>query len=235
VAVRAITPADLDWMVERLARRRRALTDYAPVYWRRAPDAEPRHRAFLGFLLGEGGAIGVRTRDGFLLAQPRDLGWLVDDAVVPADRWASDGVRLWESLREDLDGSVRWVCPVPETPRRDFVAGLGLDLVESWWHRDVIGAPSAVVADVPADGVADVVGAAARLVLPPPIYSPGGPVLFLTDVQDPAAALGAALHEARSLGSPVVVVSQPADDEALVGALEAHDFRRHCDFLEGWV
>ena len=82
-------------------------------------------------------------------------------------------------------------------------------------------------------GVVRVVGAAARLVPAPPVYEPGGPILFLTDVQEPQAALVDAVRRASMLGSPVVVVSQPSGDGSVAKKLEAHGFRRHCDFLDG--
>jgi hypothetical protein len=228
MATSRIGPDDLDWIVERLAARRSALTPHAPVYWRPAPDSEARHREYLQLLLGDGGAIGFRTSTGLILAQPRGPGWLVDDATVADGHWPSDGAQLWEALRPELHGPTRWVCPVPEGSRREFIESQDFVLAESWWHRDVTGELSTIAPD----RAVSVDGASARLVSAPPVYSPGGPVLFLTDVRDPALALEEGVIQARSLGSPVVVVSQPPEAGALVGELEAHGFTRHCDFME---
>lgn len=229
-----MTPVDVDWIVYCLAPRRQALAAYAPVYWHPASDADLRHREFLAFLLDDGDALGVRTNDSFMLAQRRGDGWMVDDAVVAGDDWESEGALLWEALCGALTGPVRWVCPVPERSRREFAERCGFEVGESWWHREVIG----YVVPSPSDAGSDVinlVGASARLVSAPPIYSPGGPILFLTDVRDPETVLGEALDGAPGLGSPVVVVAQPAHDLALARQLLTHDFTRHCDFLDGLV
>jgi hypothetical protein len=226
--VSRIAPVDVDWIVHRLAVRRRALRPHAPVYWRPAADAASRHRDYLRFLLGDGGAIGFRTSSDLILAQPSGPGWLVDDAAVDEDRWSIEGAELWGAIRQELHGYTRWVCPVPEVARREFVLSHDFKLTESWWHRDVTGELSVVQADA----LVDVSGASARLVAAPPVYSPGGPILFLTHPADPALALQEALSKAPSLGSPVVVVSQPPEDSALAAALEARGFTRHCDFME---
>jgi hypothetical protein len=218
----------MDWVVERLAARRTALASHAPVYWRPAPDAEARHRAYLELLLEDGGAIGFRTATGLVLAQPRGPGWLVDDAAVEDDRWSSDGAELWAALRPELQGPTQWVCPVPETSRRELVESLGFVLAESWWHRDVVG--DLLTAET--DHAVSVDGASARLVQAPPVYSPGGPILFLDDVRDPTLALEQAVSEAPMLGSPVVVVSQPPGNAVLVEQLQARGFQRHCDFMD---
>lgn len=55
------TLADLDWIVALLARRRRPLVSYAPIFWRPAPDASTHHRAYLEYLLVDGGAHAYRT------------------------------------------------------------------------------------------------------------------------------------------------------------------------------
>src|SRR4051794_26899615 len=164
VVVRRIGPHDLDWMVERLSHRRRALTPHAAVLWRPAPDAEERHSGYLRLLLDEGGAIGFRTTANLILAQRRGAGWMVDDVAVADRDWQTDGAELWDALRDELAGSVRWVCPVPESGSREFAESRGFELAESWWHRDVIGELSTRRADV----AVDVDGATAQLVHAPP-------------------------------------------------------------------
>lgn len=78
-------------------------------------------------------------------------------------------------------------------------------------------------------------GANAQLVTAPRIYDPGGPVLYLTDVHDPASALAVAPQEATELGCPVIVVDQPSDDRALAHAVHGDGYQRHCDYLDGPV
>jgi hypothetical protein len=82
---------------------------------------------------------------------------------------------------------------------------------------------------------AKVHGATAEYVQAPPDYDPGGEILFLRQVTDPAPALASAQHKAAAQGNPLVVVSQQVGDEALVEALGAAGFRRHCDFVTGRV
>jgi hypothetical protein len=52
---------------------------------------------------------------------------------------------------------------------------------------------------------------------------------------DAARALASAQHKAAARRNPLVVVSQMVGDAALVAALEAAGFRRHCDFVQGRV
>ncbi len=80
-----------------------------------------------------------------------------------------------------------------------------------------------------------VAGASARLVQAPPVYAPGGPVLFLADVSRADEALPAAISQAPGLGSPVIVVSQSPADLGLAAELTETGFTRHCDFLDGTI
>jgi len=85
----------------------------------------------------------------------------------------------------------------------------------------------------PAGSSPRVEGATAALVPALRICDPGGPVLFLTDITDPARALAAACAEAERLGSPVVVADQPHGGTRLAGPLRDAGYGRHCDFYEG--
>jgi hypothetical protein len=231
MSVDRLLPEDVDWIVERLAERRQELVTHAPAYWRPASDAEHRHRVFIEALLGDGGAVGLRSHDELMLAQPRGSGWLVDDAAVAEDKWETDGSDLWAALLDAVSGPMRWVCPVPEPERRAFVATRGFELAESWWHRDV----DVPLAALDAPGQVAVVGASARLVQAPPVYAPGGPILFLTDVSGADEALVDAVSQAPHLGAPVIVVSQAPADSDLGAELTLAGFKRHCDFLESTV
>jgi hypothetical protein len=230
VMARRIVAEDLDWLVERLARRRGALAPHAPVYWRPAADATRVHRRYLAYVLSEGGGVGFRVGESLLIAVPgRDDRWIIDDAVVPDDEWGSTGQLLWEAFGSEIEGGlVRFVCPVPEPGRAGFARAQGLQRHTSWWHQTV--EPTRP----PAEGREPrVEGATASLVPAPPVYDPGGPVLFLTAIQEFARVLPAARAEARRLGCPLVVADQPHRDTGLASALRQAGYRRHCDFFHG--
>ncbi|MEU3270985.1 hypothetical protein ABZ639_09055 [Saccharomonospora sp. NPDC006951] len=226
--MRDLTPADLDWAVGTLRRYRDDLVPGAPLLWRPAADADEQHRAFLAHLIGDGGGRGFRTSGALLIASPSPHGWVVDDAAVPADSWATTGRALWAALAATAEGeTVRFVCPVPDTERRRFADSLGLTLTTSWWHKEIPGGPEHD------EHTPHIEGAEARLVPAPPIYAPGGPVLFLTGVTEPAAAVADA--RAAECGAALVVVDQPPGDPSLSAALAEAGYRRHCDFLEGRI
>lgn len=222
---------DLDWAVEQLARRRARLAPHAPLYWRPARDAEATHRRFLDSALG-GGGIGFRTDDALMIATPgRSRGWTLDDVVVDDGDWDDTGTQLWDALRRDIAGSsIRFVCPTPEPGRARFAREQGLCSQASWWQLVVERVRA------PLDGPdPQVDGATSALVPAPPIYDPGGAILFLTGVTDPYRALPSAEAQAQRLGSPIIVVEQPASDTELASRLDEAHFYRHCDFFTGTV
>lgn len=231
MSVRTLTLNDLDWAVDRLAERRAGLVPHAPVLWHSAANAPEAHQRYLSYLLTNGRGQGYRSDTGLLIAAPNPSGWTVDDMVVPRAEWATTGQDLWHAFAAtSLGSSVRFVCPVPEPERAAFARLQGLLLTTSWWHRNISPFTSAVVERSP-----QVLGARAQLVAAPQVYNPGGPVLYLTDVRDPARALANAERETTQLGCPVVVVDQPCDEPALVDALRDNGYQRHCDFLDGPV
>ncbi|WP_256838932.1 hypothetical protein [Ornithinimicrobium faecis] len=226
------TSADLDWIVSVLARRREPLVEYAPIFWRAAPDAGASHRAFIESLLTEGGARAFRTSASVLIAAPRGDGWLVDDAFVEGKHWAcGDGRDLWAAFAADCHGSrVRFVCPTYEHDRADYARAVGLAVAESWWLLELPnsggGEPGVNVPLPGADAVT--VGA-------PPVYAPPGPVLFLPAPDDVDAALSVAVAKAPELGCAAIVVNQRAGDHDLANSLTSYGFRRHCDYYTGLV
>ena len=225
MAATAVTPDDLDWLVGALRRRREALVPHAPVFWRPAPNADARHRAYLHHLLTEGGARAWRTSTSVLVAARRSAGWLVDDLHVDG---ASDAVDLWNAFASSCGGDdVRLVAPAYERERTAQAVAAGLEVVESWWLLELAsggGEPGVS---------ADLTGADAVTVAAPPVYAPPGPMLVLSDVTD-GAALPAAVAQAPALGCAGVVVAQKVGD-AFGPALAGLGFRRHCDFFEGVV
>ena len=230
MTARRLTGADLNWAVERLAERRARLVPFAPRYWRPAPDAARVHRRFLGHVLNNGG-IGYRTQDALMIAAPQhDAGWIIDDAVVQDSDWDAAGRLLWDAIAAVIaDQQVRFVCPTPEPARARFAGDRGLRLSTSWWHQDLEYLPESTAE--PSDPRVD--GATATVVPAPPIYDPGGPVLFLTNILDPAQALQSARSEATRLNIPILVVEQPNPDRGVAAHLQAEGFHHHCDFFTG--
>lgn len=164
-----------------------------------------------------------------LIATQARRGWVVDDAAVPDGDWDVTGRSLWDAFAtHDACQHVRFVCPTPEPERRRFAESVGLRLTESWWHLEV----PAVMEPGPGQSP-QVVAAAARTVPAPPVYDPGGPILFVQHISNVAAALPSAREQAERLGCPLVVVAQPHDAVELAPDLAAAGFRRHCDFFEG--
>ncbi|RYB91439.1 hypothetical protein EUA06_08930 [Nocardioides glacieisoli] len=225
MAATAVTPDDLDWLVAVLRRRREALVPHAPVFWRPAPDADARHRAYLHHLLTEGGARAWRTSTSALVAARRGGGWLVDDVHVEG---ASDAVDLWNAFASSCGGDdVRFVAPAYERERAARAVAAGLSVAETWWLLELAsggGEPGASV---------ELAGADAVTVAAPPVYAPPGPMLFVSAVTD-GVALAAAVGQAPALGCAGVVVNQKVGD-AFGPALAGLGFRRHCDFFEGVI
>ena len=203
--------------------------DLAPVFWRPSADASTRHRAFLDHLLTEAGAHGFRTDAAVLIAAPRVQGWLVDDMHVPGPDWSgADGGALWNALDGVAHGApVRFVCPVPEKSRADFAQAAGLTVAETWWLRELPDGPGGGEAGVEVD----LSGTAAVTVAAPPVYDPGGPVLFIPALADATTGLSAAVSSAPDLGCRAIVVSQVAGDVAVAQTLSKARFRRHLRLL----
>jgi hypothetical protein len=232
---RRLTRADLDWVVDLAAARRERLVPFAPRFWRRAPDARAVHREFLGGLIDSTDGPAIRTDHGFLFGIPQDGRIVVDDLALPPEAsWAVEGDALLRRAAEA--GPLRVVCPVPEESRRAAVIALGLEVVESWWHRDLersadrVGESSEPEAPG-ADARLSVEGAEGRLVTAPPVYAPGGPVLLATSVPS-STALEALERLAARRGAPVAVVSLSPADRAGAQLLSAAGYRRTTDFFE---
>ena len=218
--------ADVDWAVGVLAGRRRRLVSFAPVLWRPAVDAERAHASYLRWVL-ENGGLGFRTEAALLVAVPGPDASVVDDAAVPDGTWSTVGAALWAALEARAPGEpVRFVCPVPDAERTAFATRSGLARAESWWHRDVPGHGAA------SEAPPHLPGAAVSVVPAPPVYDPGGPVLFVEDVTDEGCLVRAPAEAAR-LGCPLVVVGQPVTSTSLAAALSGGGYRRHCDFHTG--
>jgi len=220
--VRPLELTDLDWILDLSARRRERLARSAPTFFRPALEARSRHREFLRHQLRDHGVVSLRTDRGFVVAAPRDRLLDVDDLVLEDDAlWSHDGAALLRAVNGS--GDLRFTCPVPESARRRAARDLGMELAESWWHRDLVAAPATPAGEA----VLDLPGAAGRLVAAPPVYDPGGPVLLVSAVDD-SSALAAIEAAAAARGAVVSVVTrtpaQPTDLLAATGYARTTDF-----------
>lgn len=164
-----------------------------------------------------------------LVAAPRREGWLIDDAYVPHWSMNSSGKELWNAFATDAAGqTVRFVCPVYEPERIVYAMAAGLTIQETWWLKELSSTGGGAGAKV------DLPGAEAITVGAPPVYAPGGPMLFLPAPQDAKTAVPAALEKAVELGC-AGVVNQMAGDDDLAMVLTQTGLRRHCDYVTGVV
>jgi hypothetical protein len=206
-----LTIIDLPWVLKLAKSRRALLAPRAPRFWRPSQDADERHSEWLRHLIESVETLSIRTETGFLFGENLSgVQTIVDDmAMESPDAWMTDGVELLRAA-EALGRPLRFVCPLFERERAQAAKALGLDLVETWWHLDLpaSGAPSLGSEDVSCDG------GVGRLVVAPPIYDPGGPVLMVTRA-DHERALALVEEKAARAGATVSVVSQlPTDGSA---------------------
>jgi hypothetical protein len=154
---------------------------------------------------------------------------VVDDMAMERDVfWPLDGEELLRAAGQV--GRLRFVCPVPELLRASAATAVGLSVAESWWHRDLMQVSSDLPHEVELGVRVD--GAVGCLVAAPPVYAPGGPVLLVTSLTDPAA-LRVIEDEAARRGAPVSVVSQKPDDQELAELLRFAGYKRTTEFYEG--
>lgn len=218
--VRPLTHDDLDWVVGLTRTRRERLVPHAPRFWRPAPDAAERHRAFLTHQIADADAVTLRTEHGYLVAVGRADRLVVDDMVVdPPEHWATEGVRLLECAGSH--GALRFVVPAVERERMDAALDLGLEPAEVWWHRDL--EPATGLNVVVQEPTISIEGASGQLVPSPPVYDPGGPVLLVTSV-DSVDALARIQQSAARRGATVAVVSQDPSDSASAALLTESGF-----------
>jgi hypothetical protein len=160
---------------------------------------------------------------------PRPDALVVDDMALERDvYWPLDGEKLLRVA--GLVGPLRFVCPVPELLRASAATAVGLSVAELWWHRDLMQVSSDLPQEVELEVRVD--GAIGCLVAAPPVYAPGGPVLLVRSLTDPAA-LRVIEEEAARRGAPVSVVSQRPHDQELAALLRSAGYKRTTEFYEG--
>ncbi|TDE09687.1 hypothetical protein [Jiangella asiatica] len=172
----------------------------------------------------------MRTDHGFLVGLPEHGHIVVDDMVLDDDGlWGSDGETLLRHAARS--GVLRVVCPVPEPERRRTVAGLGLSVAETWWHKDLDGVHAPRERGGAGERL-DVDSAEAILVCAPPVYAPGGPVVMVRSAPS-TSALRAVEQEATRRGCVVAVASAKPGIGPPPDMLEASGYTMTTEFFEG--
>ena len=170
--VREMNAADFDWAADLMDRRRQQYAQYSPVFWRPAKDVAAGHADFLRATCARPGAVALRTDGGFAMSTGNDGRCFVDDfAVEDADLWATEGRELllavWAAARSDDQRTLRAVTARRDEPKRDLLAGLGLEVAARWWIKEL-----EPTGDATTWGPVTL-GAATALIMPaPPVYDP---------------------------------------------------------------
>lgn len=214
---REMTADDAAWAAGLMERRRQVYAGYSPVFWRPRPGITGLHARFLGRQVASPGYVALRTGHGFLIGQRRGQEGFVDDfAVDEPARWDDDGAALlaaaWRRWEPDGVEAVRVVTAHADHDKCAMLAGVSLELTEQWWVRELepAGETSPAGPVSPAGSVSPAKpvtgsGFAARLVVAPPVYDPGGPVLDVSDLADDAD-LAVVEREAAGLGAVLLVL-----------------------------
>ncbi len=145
---------DVPAMVELAGQRRLLLEQFAPRFWRRAPDAPRRTSRYLRFLLLTGRAtLFVAEEHGRLVGMlnarrvaappvydPGGASLLIDDFFVTDPQlWPSAGAMLLDAAarRGRELGAVQLivVAPVQDQAQSDWLAAHDLAPVSSWWVK----------------------------------------------------------------------------------------------------
>jgi hypothetical protein len=208
-SVRRMSAEDSGWAAALMERRREVYASYSPVFWRPARGVTAAHAAFLGGKVSKGRVVGRRTDRGFIIGEVRGSEGFVDDFGVEADvDWVEDGVALlcsvWPILAEQGANMVRVVSAAADHPKVEMLRSCSLELVEQWWVKpvDPVGAPTAT-------GRTDGCGFSGTVSSAPPVYDPGGPVLFVDQLAD-GTPTGALEQQAAERGVLLVIVPVPA-------------------------
>ena len=199
-----MSAADAEWAAKLMELRRQAYGRYSPVFWRPARDATGPHTRFLRAQISAPTTIALRTRDGFIICQPRENEGFVDDFTVePPGTWDGAGAALLLAAAERLAASgvraLRVVTAHADQAKCGMLASLSLRVVERWWVRELTPAgPAADPGWVSGPGFAGWLGPA------PPVYDPGGPV-FQADPSRGDASPDVIEREAAERGAVLAV------------------------------
>lgn len=157
LGVKRANPEDLEQLLRIAAARRTAYAEYQPRFWRPAPDAVDRQRAYFTSILDDDEAVVLTvTGDGtdvcgFAIGRlvpappvydPGGVSCVVDDfAIADPDEWLTIGPPLLDALRSwaASRGAVQLVVVTAhlDVPKRAALESSGLTLASEWWVGSV--------------------------------------------------------------------------------------------------
>jgi hypothetical protein len=147
---------DLDLLLAIASVSRTAYVEYQPRFWRPAPDAEDRQRAYFTAMLDDDRALVLTATEdadlrGFAIGRlvsappvydPGGVSCVVDDfAVADPDEWSTIGSVLFDALRSwaaSRDAAQMIVVTARlDEPKRAALQSRGLTLASEWWVGSV--------------------------------------------------------------------------------------------------
>jgi hypothetical protein len=157
LGVRRASLADLDGLLGIASARRTAYAAYQPTFWRPAPDAIDRQRAYFTSILDDDQTLVLTATEndaglrGFAIGRlvpappvydPGGVSCVVDDfAVADPDEWLTVGPLLLDALRSWASSRVAAQMIVVtahlDEPKRAALQSHGLTLASEWWVGSV--------------------------------------------------------------------------------------------------
>ena len=157
LGVRRASLADLDGLLGIASARRTAYAEYQPRFWRPAPDAADRQRAYFTAMLDDDKALVLTATEndaglhGFAIGRlvpappvydPGGVSCVVDDfAVADPDEWSTIGSVLFDALRSwaaSRDAAQMIVVTARlDEPKRAALRSRGLTVASEWWVGSV--------------------------------------------------------------------------------------------------
>jgi hypothetical protein len=147
---------DLDLLLAIASGCRTAYAEYQPRFWRPAPDAAERQRAYFTAMLDDDKALVLTATEdadlrGFAIGRlvsappvydPGGVSCVVDDfAVAAPDEWSTIGSVLFDALRSwaaSRDAAQMIVVTARlDEPKRAALQSRGLTLASEWWVGSV--------------------------------------------------------------------------------------------------
>jgi len=149
--IRRAIEADLSHMVTIAEAKRVEYEGYSPVFWRKAPDASPKHERYLQSLLTGTDVIALVAQAGDRVAgfvigvmttappvyNPGGPVCIVDDfAVATPEEWRTVGGALLAAVAQEAKGRgavlVVVVCAQRDHAKRALLRDAGLSVASEW-------------------------------------------------------------------------------------------------------